>query len=134
MHRLLQHYGARKVLMASLLLAAVRWLLIGNFPESLTLLLLAQTLHAATFGTFHASAIHLVHHYFTGRHQGRGQALYSGLSFGAGGALGTVASGFLWSGVGPAMTYGISAAASLLALLIAWRWVVNELDESVSRA
>ncbi|MET0107086.1 MAG: MFS transporter, partial [Sedimenticola sp.] len=69
MHRLLLRFGARLVLMASLFLAALRWLLIGNFPESLAILLFAQTLHAATFGTFHAAAIHLVHHYFTGKHQ-----------------------------------------------------------------
>ncbi|MES9869147.1 MAG: MFS transporter [Sedimenticola sp.] len=128
MHRLLLRFGARLVLMASLFLAALRWLLIGNFPESLAILLFAQTLHAATFGTFHAAAIHLVHHYFTGKHQGRGQALYSSLSFGFGGALGSLYSGYLWSGMGPAVTYGIAAGVSMLALLIAWRWVVNELN------
>ena len=130
MHRLLKRFGARQVLMLSLALAVVRWLLIGNFPESLGIILFAQTLHAATFGTFHAAAIHLVHHYFTGNHQGRGQALYSSLSFGAGGALGTLASGFLWESAGPSMAFGISAALSLLAFLIAWFWVVNELKES----
>ncbi|MCW9021385.1 MAG: MFS transporter, partial [Sedimenticola sp.] len=88
----------------------------------------AQTLHAATFGTFHAAAIHLVHHYFTGRHQGRGQALYSSLSFGFGGALGTVASGFLWESAGPTFVFNISVALSLLALIIVWRWVVNDLN------
>ncbi|MES9937165.1 MAG: MFS transporter [Sedimenticola sp.] len=128
MHRLLLRFGARLVLMASLFLAALRWLLIGNFPESLAILLFAQTLHAATFGTFHAAAIHLVHHYFTGKHQGRGQALYSSLSFGFGGAIGSLYSGYLWSGMGPAVTYGIAAGVSMLALLIAWRWVVNELN------
>lgn len=128
MHRLLLRFGARVVLMASLFLAAVRWLLIGHFPESLAILLFAQTLHAATFGTFHAAAIHLVHHYFTGKHQGRGQALYSSLSFGFGGALGSLSSGFLWSGVGPTVTFGIAAGVSMLALVIAWRWVANELD------
>ena len=127
MHQLLQRFGARRVLMASLLLAAVRWLLIGHFPESLLLLLMAQTLHAASFGTFHASAIHLVHHYFTGSLQGRGQALYSSLSFGAGGAVGSLYSGYLWSSAGPVITYGVSAAVTLLALGVAWRWVVNDL-------
>jgi PPP family 3-phenylpropionic acid transporter len=127
MHRLLGRFGARQVLMVSLALAVLRWLLIGNFPESLGVILFAQTLHAATFGTFHAAAIHLVHHYFTGNHQGRGQALYSSLSFGAGGALGTLASGFLWESAGPSVAFGISAALSMLALLIAWYWVVNEL-------
>ncbi len=123
MHRLLRRWGARKVLLASLWLAALRWLLIGHFPDQLLMMLFAQTLHAATFGTFHAAAIHLVHSYFTGRHQGRGQALYSSLSFGFGGALGSLYSGSLWATAGPAFTYSVSAFISLLAVLIAWRWV-----------
>lgn len=126
MHRLLRRFGARRVLLVSLLLAALRWLVIGNFPL-LPLLLFAQLLHAATFGTFHAAAIHLVHHYFTGRHQGRGQALYSSLSFGAGGALGSLLSGNLWHSGGPLMVFDVSVTISLLAALIAWRWVRNEL-------
>ena len=131
MHHLLDRFGARNILLASLLLAALRWLLIGNFPQSLLLMLFAQILHAATFGTFHAAAIHLVHHYFTGQHQGRGQALYSSLSFGAGGALGSLVSGSLWSTAGPAITYAVASFVSLVAFFIAWRWVVNELPESI---
>jgi PPP family 3-phenylpropionic acid transporter len=127
MHRLLQRWGARKVLLASVLLAAVRWLLIGHFPQSVGIMLVAQTLHAATFGTFHAAAIHLVHRYFTGRHQGRGQALYASLSFGAGGALGSLSSGYLWSSLGPAITYSLSAAIALVAFLVAWVWVADTL-------
>jgi PPP family 3-phenylpropionic acid transporter len=127
MHRLLERFGARQVLMASLLLAVLRWLLIGGFPTSLPIMLLAQTLHAATFGTFHASAIHLVHRYFTGRHQGRGQALYSSLSFGAGGAVGSLYSGYLWNGAGPVAAFAVAAVISLLAWFIAWRWVADDL-------
>ena len=129
MHRLLQRFGARRVLLASLLLAALRWLLIGWFPDSLPLLMAAQSLHAASFGTFHASAIHLVHHYFTGRHQGRGQALYSSLSFGAGGAVGSLYSGYLWTGQGPAFTFTLSATLTLLAFVIARRWIVDQLQQ-----
>lgn len=129
MPRLLLRLGARNVLMVSLLLAALRWYLIGNFADSLGLLFFAQTLHAATFGTFHAAAIHLVHHYFTGRHQGRGQALYSSLSFGLGGALGTALSGSLWESAGPTVVFNLSVVVSLLGLVIAWRWVVNDLDQ-----
>lgn len=131
MHRLLERFGARLVLMVSLLLAAVRWIMIGYFFDSLSLLFIAQILHAATFGTFHASAIHLVHHYFTGQHQGRGQALYSALSFGLGGALGTLISGSLWSDGGAQTVYGLSAFISVIALVITWKWVVNELEEPV---
>ncbi len=131
MHRILKRLGARLVLLASLVLAVLRWILIGNFPDSMVIMLFAQTLHAATFGTFHAAAIHLVHHYFTGSHQGRGQALYSSLSFGAGGAIGTLASGFLWESAGPGVAFGISACLSLLALFIAWFWVENELVRAI---
>lgn len=123
MHHLLQRWGARRVLIASVFLAALRWLLIGGFPEQLWILLFAQTLHAASFGTFHAAAIHLVHHYFTGRFQGRGQALYSSLSFGAGGALGSLVSGYLWTDAGPQVAFAISAAAALLGTVVAWVWV-----------
>lgn len=126
MHHLLQRFGASWALQASLGIAALRWLLVGLFPDSLGLMLLAQLFHAATFGVFHASAIHLVHHYFIGRHQGRGQALYSSVSFGAGGSIGSLFAGLLWDGAGPLVTFLLSALLSLLAWLIAWRWVDRE--------
>ena len=123
MHRLLQCWGARRVLVASLVLAGLRWYLIGFYPDVLGLLLLAQLLHAATFGTFHASAIHLVHHYFPGSLQGRGQALYSSLSFGAGGALGSLGSGFAWETLGPAFSFSLASVSALLGAVIAWSFI-----------
>jgi PPP family 3-phenylpropionic acid transporter len=132
MHRLLQRWGARRVLIASLGLAAVRWLLVGLAPENLPLVLLAQVMHAATFGTFHAAAIHLIHHFFVGRHQGRGQALYSSLSFGAGGAFGSLLSGYLWSGIGAAATYAVAAGYALLAIFVAWRWITPDAGKTAA--
>jgi len=123
MHHLLGRFGARRVLIASLVLAALRWFLIGSFAGSLPLLLIAQLLHAATFGTFHAAGIHLVQHYFRGRHKGRGQALYSSVSFGAGGAVGSLASGYAWESLGPGMTYGAASLVALLGAFAAWRWI-----------
>ncbi|RMG38132.1 MAG: MFS transporter [Gammaproteobacteria bacterium] len=121
MHRLLERFGARRVLIASLLLAAVRWLLIGYFPDILWLLLISQLLHAATFGTFHGAAIDLVHRHFPGRLQGRGQALYSSMSFGLGGALGSLASGFTWDGLGPQWSFLLAALVALLGAVVAIR-------------
>lgn len=123
MHHLLGRYGARRVLVASLLLASLRWLMIAYLSESLPMLLLAQLLHAATFGTFHAAGIHLVHHYFRGRNKGRGQALYSSVSFGAGGAFGSLLSGYAWDGVGASATFAVAAAAALLGAFAAWRLI-----------
>lgn len=123
MHHLLGRFGARMVLISSLVLAAVRWLLIGNFADSLLIISVAQLLHAATFGTFHAAGIHLVNHYFRGRHKGRGQALYSSVSFGAGGAVGSLASGYAWEGLSPAMSYSAAGLVALLGALVVWRWI-----------
>ncbi|MCU0833012.1 MAG: MFS transporter [Chromatiaceae bacterium] len=123
MHWLLERFGARRVLLASLALAILRWLLIGGFVEHLGVQVLAQALHAATFGAFHASAVHLAHHYFVGRTQGRGQALYNSLSFGVGGALGALSSGGLWTAAGASATFALAALAAGLGWLTAWRWV-----------
>ncbi|MCG7897077.1 MAG: MFS transporter [Candidatus Thiodiazotropha weberae] len=123
MHHLLHRWGARTVLIASLAIAVVRWMLVATTSDQMPMVLLAQVMHAATFGTFHAAAIHMVHHYFVGKHQGRGQALYSSISFGAGGAFGSLLSGYLWSGMGPEAPYWVAAGYALIALIIAMRWL-----------
>ncbi len=129
MHRLMHRYSATLILLVSLVLASLRWLLIGYFPDVLGLLIFSQLLHAASFGSFHAAAIHLVHGYFRGRHQGRGQALYSSLSFGAGGAVGAFTSGFLWEQWGAAFAYTMASAVALLGAWIVWRYIpVSKLD------
>jgi PPP family 3-phenylpropionic acid transporter len=118
MHRLLPRFGSRRLLLITLVLTTLRWLLIAHLPENLPVMLFAQTLHAASFGIYHAVSIHLIHRFFPGRLQGRGQALYSSLSFGLGGAAGNLTAGYLWEGLGATVTYTAAAAASALALLV----------------
>jgi PPP family 3-phenylpropionic acid transporter len=121
---LLQHVFARvalrQVLLASFLAATVRWLLIGYFPDSLAVLILAQALHAATFGSFHAAAMQTVHRFFVGRHQYRGQAIYGSMSFGLGGALGSFYSGYSWAVLGPTATFAIAALFAFAAFCVAY--------------
>lgn len=128
MHQLLGRFGARRVLIVSLLVAALRWLLIGYLADSLLVIILAQLMHAATFGTFHAAGIHLVHHYFRGRHKGRGQALYSSVSFGAGGAVGSLLSGYAWDGIGAGSTFAAASVLALAGALAAWYWIDRQHD------
>ena len=116
MHRVLRHYSLRAILLGSLFLTVVRWWIIGCFAESLSLLILAQLLHAFSFGTAHAVAIELIRRYFVGQIQGQGQALYSAMSFGAGGAVGALVSGIFWS-QSPVLVFAISAFLAALAWL-----------------
>jgi PPP family 3-phenylpropionic acid transporter len=123
MSQLVTRFGLRSLMLWTAVLTALRWLLIGAMPESLGVMLFAQLLHAASFGVFHASAIALFHKFFIGRHQGRGQALYSSLSFGAGGAFGALYSGMAWDSLGAAPTYGLAAMLAGVAVFISWRWI-----------
>ncbi|HEY9201061.1 MAG TPA: MFS transporter [Gammaproteobacteria bacterium] len=122
MHRLMPRYGASFLLAAALLLTSIRWLLIGFFVDSLPVVIVAQCLHAASFGLYHAVAIELFHRNFQGRLQGRGQALYSAVSFGAGGAIGTWMSGAYWDVVSPQLIFGVAAAVSFIAYLVSLRF------------
>ncbi|MDR0480962.1 MAG: MFS transporter [Gallionellaceae bacterium] len=115
---LMRHASLPRILALSFACAVLRFLLIGWGVESLALILLAQTLHAATFGSFHAAAVALVHHFFRGRHQSRGQALFGSLTYGAGGMIGMLMSGPLWQHWGATVTYTVSALAALAGWLI----------------
>jgi len=119
MPRILAQVSVRTVLMVSFALAAARWLMIGYFPDSLAWLILAQTLHAASFGTFHAAGMQMVYKFFVGKHQHRGQAVYSTVAFGVGGAVGSYYSGHTWETLGPDLTFAIAAGAAALAFVVA---------------
>lgn len=124
MHRWLPRYGAGRLLVLALGATAIRWVLVGAGVRHIEVLVLAQTLHAASFGLVHACAIHMVHRIFPGRLQGRGQALYSSLSFGLGGALGSLASGYIWAELDPRWIYYAAAVMAALGLVVAW-WAVR---------
>lgn len=117
MAKLLGRFSLRQVLVTSFLLAALRWVVLGTLAEHLWILLLAQLLHAATFGCFHAASIHFVQRSFGHRQQGQGQALYATLA-GVGGALGALYSGYSWTTLGPTWAFAIASLAALAAAVI----------------
>lgn len=114
MARVMARFTLKQLLVVSLLLASLRWVLLGTLAEHLLVLLFIQILHAATFGSFHVAAIHFIQRNFSERLQGQGQALYASLS-GVGGALGALYSGYSWATLGPQWTFGIAGLAALAA-------------------
>ena len=105
MAHLFRAFTLRQVLIASFALAAVRFAIIAWCADYLWLLLIAQTLHAASFGSFHAAALGYVQRFFSGRNQARGQAIYTSLTFGLGGTLGGVYAGYAWEHFGAGITF-----------------------------
>jgi len=121
MHRLLTRFSLNSLLIISLGLTGIRWLLIGYYAESLAILLFAQLLHAASFGLYHGVVMQFIRQKFTDSHQGRAQALYSSLSFGVGGAVGSLISGYTWEYV--EIRYLWAAVICFVAIWISWQWV-----------
>ena len=127
MPQLMHRFGVKQIMVFSFSCAVVRFLMIGWGVEWPVMVLLAQVLHAATYGAHHAAAMVVVHLFFRGRHQAKGQALYTSLTFGLGGALGGLFSGYAWEWLGPGLTFTMSAAAVLLGLgLVVWKMSVDQ--------
>jgi PPP family 3-phenylpropionic acid transporter len=116
-------FSRRSLLAGALGFAVVRWCMTAAFADNLVLLVFAQLLHMASFGLFHAVAVVCIHDFFPGKTHGRGQALYSSAGFGAGGALGSLYSGYSWSLFGPQAMFWIAAGLVMVALIIAVVWI-----------
>lgn len=112
--------GLPAILMVSCLMGAARFLIIGWAAEFGWLVVLAQLMHAATFGAFHAASVAAIHRLFPATSHGRGQALYSSLANGAGGAAGTLAAGWAWEMAGPGAAFSVAALAALTGVLLAY--------------
>ncbi len=120
MHRFLPRFGARTLLVAAMSLGALRWVVVALWVDLPWVIAASQTLHAASFGVYHAVAIDTVNRFFTGRAQGRGQALYSSLTFGAGVAVGALFTGWAWELFEGQTFFAGAAAAALAAVLAGW--------------
>jgi PPP family 3-phenylpropionic acid transporter len=120
--QVMRRFSLRALLLASFACAALRFPVIGWGVGSLLLLAAAQLLHAASFGAFHAACVAAVHRLFPGALAARGQALYSSVAYGLGGAAGSLMAGWTWVRFGPAESFAVSALfAALGALLVAWK-------------
>jgi PPP family 3-phenylpropionic acid transporter len=121
MPRLMRRYSLRAILLASFALAVLRFLLIGWQVDSLLLLLAAQLMHGATFGAYHAAAVAALNHWFPPQQQGRVQALYGSISFGAGGIVGNLLSGEAWGLLGAGWTYTLGSGFAVIGGWLIWR-------------
>jgi PPP family 3-phenylpropionic acid transporter len=122
---LFRRFGVRTLMIVSLLMAVVRFLMIGFGAESLILLLVAQVLHAATFGIHHSASVVTLQYWFSGPLQARGQALFTSISYGLGGSVGGLILGEFWDTFGPEAVYLVAAMLALGgagAAALSYRW------------
>lgn len=116
----LPRLNLQRAALVCMLVAAIRWALIGFTVDFWPCLILLQLLHAITFGLFHASSVQFIRTSFGPALQGQGQALYGAIGYGAGGALGLWLCGLLWQAhMGWAFVFAVGAA--VLAAVVQWK-------------
>ena len=126
---LFRRFGVRKLMLFSLAIAVIRFLMIGWGAQSLAVLLVAQVLHAATFGVHHSASVATLQRWFAGPLQARGQALYISISYGLGGTVGGLLLSACWDTFGARWVYVLAAIMSFLGLIAAqlsYRWQDEE--------
>ncbi len=118
MPKIMARFSLKAILLTSLVLAVIRFTLIGVSVDNLWMIILAQTFHAATFGSFHAASVEVITQFFKGRHQAKGQAIYNSVAYGVGGAIGGIAGGYALQYLGGQQTFVLAAAFPLLGLAV----------------
>ena len=98
----------------------LRWLLLATLADNVWWLCFSMLLHAGSFAIAHSCAMQFIQQFFPKKLRSRGQALYVGVIFGGGGAIGAYFSGLLWQdGAGASSTFYIAAVLALAATLLA---------------
>lgn len=116
----IQRWSLRELVILSLLLTAVRWLMTAYFSDVGFMLIFSQCLHAFSFGLLHVISVKYIAIFYPGKQQLHGQALYSGLGFGLGGALGAYLAGLAWAVYGAQWVFIAAAAVALATAVIAY--------------
>lgn len=101
-----------KIIKFSILVTAIRWLLLFLFPDNLTIAFLSQSIHAFSFGLYHSAVI--IYLYSLYNNKQLAQQFMFGIAYGLGGFIGSLIAGW---------TYGdylflYSSILSLLAFIV----------------
>ena len=122
--RLFERASAMRLLAASFVVCGVRFAMIGASEGALWVLVLAQLMHAVTFGLHHSASMAVLHRWFEPAQQARAQAAFIVVAYGLGGSLGGLAAGWLWTEVSPAAAFhgaAVAGFAGAVAVAIAAR-------------
>ncbi len=115
---IMARFNLKQIMLISLVLAVLRFTVIGLAPDHLWIIIAAQALHAATFGSFHAASVEVITRVFKGRHQAKGQAIYNSVAYGVGGTVGGVAGGYAMQHLGGQQTFMLAALFPLVGIAV----------------
>jgi PPP family 3-phenylpropionic acid transporter len=118
---LVRRIPLRWLTVSALVATAVRWAVLGTWPDHPGLVFGAQALHLASFGLFDLCSVMIAGQLFPGGTAARGQALHGSAGYGLGGMAGAIGAGWLWSEASPSTAFlAAGALAAAAALVAAW--------------
>jgi PPP family 3-phenylpropionic acid transporter len=131
--RLFSRASFESVLLASFLIAALRWLLLAAFTSPVVILG-SQILHAFSYGTFHMASILYMDRLTPGPAKTLGQAANNAITYGLGLMIGFMVSGALFDQLGARPLFVMSAGLALAGGIL-FRWhqqsLPGPMDESL---
>ena len=106
--------SAERIMLIAFALAVLRFALTGAWPNLVSVLVLAQLTHAATFAAHHSACVITMQRWFAGPLQASGQALYMSVAYGVGGTGGGLLLTLCWDRIGAQQMHYVAAALAAL--------------------
>lgn len=117
--RLVQRFGAKRLMTACLVATSLRWVMVAVLGGSFAWMALAQTGHALSFAAFHAGCMRRMAELFPDRRDmAAAQGMLYGFSGGIGGVTGAGIAAIGWQHGGGHLAFLLGAVVAVMALLM----------------
>ncbi len=130
--KMIRRFGLFNVLLFTTALSILRWSIYAFVP-SIALILILFFLQGLTFGVFFAAAVHFIKVTVSPKIRSTAITLYSSMSLGIGGVIGSFIGGYLYDSFNIQAVYIFLSLTAFLALLvlIVMKWGIygNHLDD-----
>lgn len=101
---------------------AIRWFLLFLYPQEIEVVFFTQSIHALSFALFHSAAISYLFHLY--KDKKLAQQFFSGISYGLGGFLGALSSGYIYEYL-PKYLFLSSSILAFLSFVFLYLWGIN---------
>ena len=112
------------VIQITTFVTSLRWMILFLYPQNLPLLFFSQSLHALSFALFHSASISYLYHLY--KHKALAQQFFSGITYGLGGFLGAMLSGYIYE-LYPEYLFLSSSIFAFLSFCFIFLWRVKTL-------
>ena len=117
------------ILQLTTLATALRWFILYAFASDFGIVFFSQAFHALSFALFHSAAISYL--FWLYRHKSLAQQFFSGITYGLGGFVGALLSGYIYELYPDELFLGSSLIA-LMACGLIYAWSKTQKPETLS--